>query len=81
MNSGGCGSASVCAACRSRTGPGRSAYVLLEIDNYRRLTGQPDEEPSGEELVKQLSMSEEDYVSYVNADFRPGFFGAKIPEL
>jgi len=47
----------------------------------RRLPGEPDEEPSGEELVKQLSMSEEDYVSYVNADFRPGFFGAKIPEL
>ena len=63
------------------TDRGRPAYVLLEIDDYRRLTGQPDEEPSGEELVNQLSMSEEDYVSYVNADFRPGFFGAKIPEL
>ena len=60
------------------TDRGRPAYVLLEIDDYRRLTGQPDEEPSGEELVKQLSMSEEDYVSYVNADFRPGFLAEHL---
>ena len=60
------------------TDRGRPAYVLLEIDDYRRLAGERDRGVTGEEFVERLSMSEEDYVY---ADFAPGFFGAKVPEF
>lgn len=60
------------------TDRGQPAYVLLRIDDYRRLAGERDRGVTGEEFVKRLSMSEEDYVY---ADFAPGFFGAKVPEF
>ena len=60
------------------TDRGQPAYVLLEIDDYRRLAGERDRGVTGEEFVERLSMSEEDYVY---ADFAPGFFGAKVPEF
>ena len=60
------------------TDRGQPAYVLLGIDDYRRLAGERDRGVTGEEFVERLSMSEEDYVY---ADFAPGFFGAKVPEF
>ena len=60
------------------TDRGQPAYVLLGIDDYRRLVGERDRGVTGEEFVERLSMSEEDYVY---ADFAPGFFGAKVPEF
>ena len=60
------------------TDRGQPAYVLLGIDDYRRLDGERDRGVTGEEFVERLSMSEEDYVY---ADFAPGFFGAKVPEF
>lgn len=52
------------------TDRGRPAFVLLSIDEFRRLG------ESGADLVDRLSMDED-----VDVDFAPVEFGLRVPEL
>lgn len=49
---------------------GKPTFVLLSIEEYRRLTG------SGEDLLTQLIMDDD-----LDIDFEPIEIGLKVPEL
>lgn len=56
------------------TDRGEPAFVLLAIEDYRRLV-----DTNSEGLLTNLAMSEEDYVEDV--DFSPGEFGSRVPQF